>query len=165
MQFKQFNKVELRRELIKKRRSAANKAEKDSAVFEQLIALPQLKKAELVLTYVSTEIEVDTRRLIDYCFENKIALAVPGIVDEKMRFFQLLNWEIGNEIFDFSNSICIVPALAYDKSNRRLGYGGGYYDRFLKDYTGYKIGLCYEEFMLDIPVEEHDEGVDIVLWS
>jgi len=144
-----------------------DKASKDKAIFEKIIALPQFARVEntgLVLTYVSTELEVDTRRLIDYCFDNSITVAVPGIADEQMRFFKLESWDtIGDEVMDFTDSICIVPALAYDENNYRLGYGGGYYDRFLREYKGVKIGICYREFIVDIPVEKHDEGVDIVI--
>jgi 5-formyltetrahydrofolate cyclo-ligase len=158
----------LRKELIGKRRNMPDKSKKDTAIFEKLIALPQFVEAQLVLTYFSTSIEVDTRRLIGYCFDNRIAVAIPVIVDEQMRFYYLnpdFSLDVESELSIVNRQLAVVPGLAYDKSNRRLGYGGGYYDRFLRDFHGLKIGLCYREFIIEIPVEEHDEKVDIVLWN
>ena len=47
----------------------------------------------------------------------------------------------------FDNTLCIVPALSYDKDGYRLGFGMGFYDRFLADYNGMKLGLCYDNCM------------------
>ena len=47
----------------------------------------------------------------------------------------------------FDNALCIVPALSYDKDGYRLGFGMGFYDRFLADYNGIKLGLCYDNCM------------------
>ncbi|MCL2633603.1 MAG: 5-formyltetrahydrofolate cyclo-ligase [Oscillospiraceae bacterium] len=143
----------LRQELKEKRRGF-NKTEKDIIIFEKLIALPQFVNAESVLTYASMPIEVDTSRLIEFCRNNNTPVATPEIENNTMRFVPEV---------DLSNSVCIVPALAYNTENYRLGFGGGYYDRFLKDYKGISIGLCYREFITEIPVEEHDVPVDIVL--
>jgi len=156
-------KSRLRQQLLLKRKSVSRKADKDAEIFRKLLALPQFAEAESLLTYVSQDSEVDTRALISYCFENNIPVAVPGIVDEEMRFFRLKSmWKIEEEI---NCQLCIVPGLAFDPSGRRLGYGGGYYDKFLAKYNGIKIGLCYKEFLIDIPVEEHDERVDLVIWN
>lgn len=58
----------------------------------------------------------------------------------------------------------IVPALAVDKENYRLGYGGGFYDRFLKDFSGKKIVCIPQDFILDtVYPEKHDEKIDIII--
>jgi 5-formyltetrahydrofolate cyclo-ligase len=227
-------KSKLRKELLVKRREFAKtpkKNAKDCEIFKELATLEQFKNADLVLSYVSTEIEVDTIRIIEHCFENKIQVAVPGIVREsacfdwEMRFFHIWQspktsphfrgtgfirhftqkyslihkvlpafseqkhekictakntprfsevavenfFQIG-EVADFTrykNAVCIVPALAFDVNKKRLGYGGGFYDRFFNagEFSGLKIGLCYREFMSEFPVEEHDEGVDLIIWK
>ncbi len=57
-----------------------------------------------------------------------------------------------------------VPGLAFDKAGTRLGYGGGYYDRFLQDKDIYKVGVCYEEeFIQSLPKENHDVSMNAIL--
>ena len=160
-------KSDLRKELIAKRRTMQGKSAKDRKIFDKLVALPQFQKAELILTYYSTEIEVDTLKIIDYCFKQGKKVALPAIVDETMQFYDITeDLDLDNcQLSTVNCQLCIVPGLAFNKDGKRLGYGGGYYDRFLRDYPGVKIGLCYEEFIMEIPVEKHDEGVDIVIWN
>jgi len=58
----------------------------------------------------------------------------------------------------------IVPGLVFDDSLYRIGYGKGYFDAFLKDYKGLKIGVCYDLFKIkSIPIEPHDIAVDILV--
>ena len=65
---------------------------------------------------------------------------------------------------DFENSIIIVPGVSFSRDGHRLGYGGGYYDRFLQNYRGKSVGLCYEDMISDsIPVQEHDIAVNILI--
>jgi len=160
-------KSRLRQELIEKRRNITDRAAKDETIFKKLIALPEFAKAELILTYVSVGSEPDTRQLINYCFKENIPIAIPGIVNEKMQFFRLnSDFTLEFSLFPIHYSLltmCVVPGLAFNKSNFRLGYGGGYYDRFLEEYSGVKIGLCYKELITDIPTESHDKCVDKVI--
>ena len=58
----------------------------------------------------------------------------------------------------------VVPGLAFDRRGHRIGWGGGYYDRFLAQVQAVKIGLCYNALVLDcIPGEPHDVPVDMVV--
>ena len=67
--------------------------------------------------------------------------------------------------------IVIVPGVAFDKKYNRMGYGKGYYDRFLKDMTALKIGVCHSFQLVDeIPSEPHDIKMDMIvtereIWS
>ena len=57
----------------------------------------------------------------------------------------------------------IIPCVAISKDNRRLGYGKGYYDKYLSNYNGIKIGVCYKELTnLDIETEMHDIKLDYI---
>jgi len=57
----------------------------------------------------------------------------------------------------------IIPCVAISKENKRLGYGKGYYDRYLSGYTGLKIGICYNDsYMLDFDTDSFDIKLDIV---
>ena len=135
----------LRRESKAYRQSlpAEAKAKKDSAILRRLLALRQYQQASLVLTYVSTVIEVDTRELIRQALAEFYEIG--SLDDLEKRTFGVLEPvpERCALITDFSKSICVVPALLYDLSGYRIGYGGGYYDRFLAHYPGYKVGVTY----------------------
>ena len=62
------------------------------------------------------------------------------------------------------NTLCIVPALAYDAKKNRIGYGGGFYDRYLENFEGIAVGLCRADFLFEsLPCEDFDLPVDIVI--
>lgn len=65
---------------------------------------------------------------------------------------------------DLSRAVCIVPALSVDKFGKRLGYGGGYYDRFLENFEGTSLCLIYSALCVDrLPTDEHDISVDMII--
>ena len=60
--------------------------------------------------------------------------------------------------------LALVPALCYDEGGRRLGFGGGYYDRWLESFSGTTVGLCREcVLQRSLPVEPHDLGVHVLV--
>lgn len=62
------------------------------------------------------------------------------------------------------SAACIVPALVYDKKGFRLGYGKGYYDRYLGSFSGAKVGLIYDSFIIDeVPRGRFDLSVDFIV--
>jgi 5-formyltetrahydrofolate cyclo-ligase len=64
------------------------------------------------------------------------------------------------------NTICIVPALAFDKKGFRLGYGKGYYDRFLNNFEGISIGVAFDRFICDaLPINDTDIAVGSIIKS
>lgn len=172
-------KKELRRELITRRRamSPTEKQAADDSIFQQLE--PLLKNAGSVLTYVSTEIEVDTCRVLEFCFEQEIPVAVPVSGDTELEFYRISSFsdlaegrfgisEPVNREVPFSSdesTLCIVPALCADGSGLRLGYGRGYYDRFLGRFSGTSVIVCYSDFRMEVPSEPHDRRADITIFD
>lgn len=168
----------LRKELIAQRRAmnADEKALADSDIFEQL--KPLVDKASGVFTYASTEIEVDTRRLIDYCLEKGIPVALPISGDTELSFYyisdtrELKSGRFGIDeppaerpaVYD-KETLCIVPALCADGAGLRLGYGRGYYDRFLSTFGGRSVILCYSSFRRNVPNEPHDKKADFTIFD
>ena len=62
------------------------------------------------------------------------------------------------------NTICIVPAIAFSKTGHRLGWGGGYYDRFLKNFKGASVGISYSATLVDaLPCNEHDIPLNMII--
>ena len=142
---------------------AEQKAERDRLIFEKLISSKIYSSSSLVLTYVSTPIEVDTHALILRALADSKRVAVPKCIDgtREMKFYLIRSMQdlekatfsvlepktdICEELtkYDIQDTLCIVPGLSFDLSGYRLGYGKGYYDRFLFKAKGLrKIGLCY----------------------
>ena len=84
-------------------------------------------------------------------------------IDEVQKGFRGIFEPISAEASDVIPSLIIVPMVAFDKNVTRLGYGGGFYDRFLAHYTGYSVGLCYENCCGDVPADTYDMAVDTVI--
>lgn len=141
--------------------SPQRKSRADKSILSRLTRLREYQGAQTVLTYVSLPIEVDTFGLIQKALEDGKRVAVPrcvegtrlmefylihGVEDLEPGTFGVLepNPKRCTQLRDFRGSLCIVPALAYDRSGYRLGYGAGYYDRFLSSYSGQMVGIVYE---------------------
>lgn len=174
----QVSKKELRKQLLTKRRGLDEnyRLQRDIRIYNKLMELPLIAEADTVFTYVSTEIEVDTILFIDAMLSFGKTVAVPKCEGKEMRFYaidSLADLQTGTfgipepsgteEITDYKRSVCITPALSFSEKGFRMGYGGGYYDRFLAEYTGTSIGICYEDFIGEIVTEEYDLPVKIVV--
>lgn len=168
----------LRRELIAQRKAmdVNVKSVWDLDIFKQI--KPYLDSAEAVFTYVSTKIEVDTHKLIAYCLECGIPVATPVSGDTELTFYYISRFEdliagrfgILEPKRDLiaaagERTLCVVPALCADGEGFRLGYGRGYYDRFLSDFRGTSVILCYESFRRKVPCESHDIKADLTLFN
>ncbi len=169
----------LRKELIARRKamSAQYKKLADESIFAQL--KPLIDAADSVLTYVSTDIEVDTRRVLEYCFSIGKTVAVPVSGDTELSFYEIHGFddlESGrfgifepcerlSEHIGSTSSLCIVPALCADGDGLRLGYGRGYYDRYLSSFNGRSVIICYSDFRMQVPAEPHDKRADITIFD
>lgn len=178
-----LEKEKLRR-TFRERRQAFTKEEKeqyDREILQKLTSLYQYRNASLVLTYVSKTIEVDTLLLIYKALKEGKQVAVPKCVDgtRNMEFYTITGEEqLEKSTFGvlepktdicpktdvLTDSICIVPGMAFDANGYRLGYGKGYYDRFLSGYEGITVGLCYSNcFQWKLPHGKYDRTVDFVV--
>ena len=167
------------REAAKRQRAALHNAKADARILQQLLQTDAFQSSDLVLCYVSVASEVDTRALLSYCFQSKKRVAVPRCERGGVMHFH----EIGalSELAasplsipepDLScpvptcseKTLCVVPGLLFDRSGFRIGYGGGYYDRFLARFPGKTIGLCYEALLMEALVREaFDRSVSTVI--
>ena len=153
------------------------------AILEKVLGLEAYRRAKLVHTYVSSkENEVDTRALIGTCLAQGKRVVVPVVMPSAKTMGHALidgldqlvvgpwglaqpdpaaaRWLPAKARID----LVVVPGLAFDRRGHRIGRGGGYYDRFLAQVQTVKIGLCYDELVLDyIPGEPHDVPVDMVV--
>lgn len=159
--------------------SHEEKVQSDKRIFTSLINSNIYKSSELLLAYVSFGSEVETRNIIEHTLKIGKRVAVPLCVDKEMRFYEIHSLseliigkfgiptvEAGNnsEVSNFSNALCIVPGVCFDVYGARIGYGGGYYDRFLSADKVVSVGLSYERCLCNrIPHEKHDINVDYIL--
>ena len=112
-----------------------------------------------------------------HTWKNKKIVVVPKVNGNDMEFYVIKNMndlEIQsfgireakhNFVFD-KNSIdlFLVPGVAFDMSGKRMGFGKGYYDRYLLDLDTYKIGICFREQLDDnIPTDEYDIKMDEII--
>lgn len=157
------------------------KEEYDAAILDRVTSLVQYKQSRLILTYVSKDIEVDTLRLIDRALSQGKRVAVPKCIDgtRNMRFYYISGvHDLEKSTFgvlepridvcapadDTDGGFCIVPGMAFDSKGYRLGYGKGYYDRFLSDFDGVTAGLCYSDCIKwNLPRGRYDRAVDFII--
>ena len=171
-----MNKNELRKIYKNIRNNIKDRNTQNEIIFNKLINLEENKNIDTILIYVSFNNEVDTLNIIKY-FLKKKKIAVPKINSDEMDFyyieslkdlsqgsFNILEPTTNNKVTNFNNSICIVPGLCFDKENYRLGYGKGYYDKFLSNKNIYTIGLSYKETIIKkLPIDKYDIKLDKVI--
>ncbi len=180
-----MNKSEFRKQAAIKRNSLFSRPEdkkkSDDLIFDHLIESCILKKYQQFLTYVSFRSEVDTKRIINTVLVQKSVLAVPKCgSDGKMDFYKINTLEELTSshygipepmedpqmlVTEFDKTVCIVPGLTFDIKGKRMGYGGGFYDRFLSMHPEIiTVGLCYNSLLSElVPSEPHDISVDYII--
>lgn len=154
----------------------------DDRITQKLLATSEYVEATTVLTYVSVSSEVSTRMFIECALRDGKTVAVPRCLPGHcLEFVAIVSLEqLVAAPFNLlepakelpavtedqrNNSICIVPALLVDTKGYRLGYGAGFYDRFLSTYFGKKICLAYQQNLSRtmLPHTAFDVAVDLVI--
>ena len=174
-------KNELREYFSKKRKSLSSSKKEllDGKISDRLLSMSVFKSSNQILLYSSTDDEISTDIIFHYSLETGKACYFPKCFEnKKMSFYRVFGSDelipeafnikapkYENEVYTpMPSDIIIVPAMSYDKKGYRLGYGKGYYDRFLPDFMGTKIGLCYSDFLSDsLPIGRFDIAVDIII--
>lgn len=176
-------KAELRQKYRSLRQSMTQeiKDKCDSDIAAQVRRLWQYSRNRVLLVYVSTPIEVDTRRIIRNALEDGKKVAVPRCVPDtrNMEFyyidslddlqpgaFGVLEPTPNPEClyYEQDGGLCLVPAFSYDWQGFRLGYGKGYYDRFLSRFNGNMVGICYSDCVQrSLPHGRYDRPVELLV--
>ncbi len=153
--------------------------EKSMQIFEQLITVPEFKRADRIYTYVSMDNEIDTIMFIDYSLSLEKRVFVPRVSGKDMEFYEISDIselnpgymgiyepDINGKEPDYSRTgFMCMPGLAFDKSYNRIGYGGGFYDRYLSvENKLYKAALAYEAQLFEsIPAQDGDVRPDMIV--
>jgi 5-formyltetrahydrofolate cyclo-ligase len=151
---------------------------KSLKICNKLEQLERFKDAKIIVSYWPLPKEVDLKELNKKYCENKTIL-LPVIEDNDISLKQFtsenklkidvlgIKTPLGEEFTSFEKiDLVIVPGIAFDIKGNRLGRGKGFYDRFLKKLSAYKIGICFDFQIFDqIPVDENDMCVDEVIFN
>ncbi|MFN3134491.1 MAG: 5-formyltetrahydrofolate cyclo-ligase [Candidatus Kryptonium sp.] len=149
-------------------------------IFQNLKTLPIFNTAKIIHTYVSSKKnEVETIEIINYLFSVGKRVVVPvidkdrkvilhselkSISELKKSTFGILEPEQIKEVSLSEIDLVLVPAIAVDRSGNRVGFGGGYYDKFLSQINCPKVALVYDFQVVDkIEVSPNDVPVDFIV--
>jgi 5-formyltetrahydrofolate cyclo-ligase len=153
----------------------------DKKIQNKLLNLFIVREADMVLTYVSTPIEVATHDFIEALLKQGKTVAVPKCLNEKgdMDFFIIKSFDDLEDgffgvlepnpqkcraVMPTEKSVCVVPAFLFDEKGYRLGYGKGYYDRYLSNFKGKSVGICYQENIRDSLMHgKYDRPVSLIV--
>ncbi len=175
-------KKESLRQAFKERRAAIGlgvQAEASKAICLALLGLERYRTAAGIAVYWPMDLEVDTRPFIDSAMADGRRVYLPRVV-KKPRGLHFCRYngdpetladgpfglsEPRTEAADTDDiDLIIVPGLAFDLHGHRLGYGTGYYDRFLKQTAATRIGVAFDVMTIDIlPVAEHDVAMNTIV--
>lgn len=164
-------------------RKAEKTYEKDNIIAEKLLSEKLIKDADVVLMYASFGTEVNTWDIAEKLHECNVVLAYPLCGENSEMTFHVVssagqlavsnNGKFGIREPDISlpspvlteRSVCILPGLAFTEAGGRLGYGGGFYDRFLAaNEKIHKIALSYEKLVVPkLPILPHDIRTDLIV--
>ncbi|WP_066871436.1 5-formyltetrahydrofolate cyclo-ligase [Clostridium mediterraneense] len=178
-----MNKQYLRQSISEIRRNMdkEEKLNKDTELREKLFNTDEYKNSKVIFVYVSMGDEINTIEIIKRLFEDKKVVAVPKVFKNPKRMealridsFDDLNQKgpfgILEPSFEAENisdlvDLTIVPGLAFELSGKRVGYGGGYYDKFFKSYPkSKKVALCYDyQIVENTYPQDYDQGVDKII--
>jgi len=178
-------KKEIRNKMIKLRdaMSLEDKKIKDNKIFNKLINNDDFKKAINYFLFVSFRSEIETKTIINYLIDRNKNVFVPKVVGNIMKLYQIKSLEedlekgvMGikepkeslKELTDEKLDFILMPGLAFDNLGGRIGYGGGYYDKFLSslDYLNAvpKIAIAYKFQVINhIPMNDYDIRVDNII--
>lgn len=178
-----MKKEDIRKEIQLKLQNLQHREEKNNLIFKELISNRDIEKAENIMCFVSFRNEVDTHKFIKHMLKNNKNIYIPiidsknkimnisklksfdelekgfyGILEPKKEFIRITDLEVLD--------IVITPGVVFSKNNYRIGYGGGYYDKFFanKKLKAKKIGLCFSEQIIEsIPIYKYDIPVDYII--
>lgn len=161
------------------RNNIPDRSLKEVSIQNQLFDFINIHNVKKIGIYISFDSEFDTKNIISYCIAHNIDVYIPKINQNNMldfykfdgNYLKLIKGKFNilepkEDMNNINNNLehMIIPGLATDKNNYRIGYGKGYYDRYIKSYNiPYKIGLFFKEQILEfIPHDDNDLKYDII---
>ncbi|NLJ95995.1 MAG: 5-formyltetrahydrofolate cyclo-ligase [Clostridiales bacterium] len=180
------------RNLMKRKRNKLPKdirSQYDNRILSKILDLKEYRECELIFTYLSFGSEVDTRSIIDEALKSNKKVYLPRVEGSHMNFYEindlsgLVRSKFGilepdvdsDKRYEkpllqedlYKRKVMLLPGLAFDQQGYRIGYGAGYYDKYLgkfEDSDFFKIGLAYDFQILNhITTNLYDISADMVV--
>lgn len=177
-----MNKQELRRTIREKKRSMTPEQieEKSGLLARLFFESDAYRQARTIYGYLPYNQEVRTVPMLEQALRDGKRVAVPKCYGEEMRFIYMTDLSAvergyagipepvaDGPVAEDPTALILMPGLAFDRAGRRVGYGGGFYDRFLEAEPEHPtLALCYDFQMVEeLETQPHDVPVDTVLWA
>ena len=175
------SKKDIRSEVKKHRReaSAEQLLRNSHLICEQFLQTPEYQEAEVIFAYMDCKNEVETREVIEQCWKDKKTVAVPKVFGEHMKYYVISSFRDLEEGYfgiqepkyeQLQEIVCedglmILPGVAFDVERHRVGYGGGFYDRYLENHPNMKkIAFAFEFQIYDkVPFEAFDRQPEKII--
>lgn len=166
-------KQEFRKEVSRRRKALLfeDAYRMSTEITKRVLALDEYREASLVLVYIDYKNEVQTRPIIEAAWRDGKQVAAPKVNGKEMDFYLLNSMDDlesgymgimepreGLVKTDAAEGMMVMPGVAFDRKRHRVGYGGGFYDRFLEAHPQIKrVAVAYEFQLFDeVPHEEFD---------
>lgn len=177
-----MDKKELRRMIREQKRAMTpEQIEASSAKLGELfLNSAAYQNARTIYGYLPYNQEVRTVPMLERALADGKRVAVPKVYGDEMRFIYMTDLSLVEKsdmgipepvadapVADDPTALVLMPGLAFTEKGDRMGYGGGFYDKFLEAEPNHPtVALCYGFQMVEsLPVQDHDIPVDLVLWS
>ena len=177
-----MDKKELR-SIIKEKKRAMTEEDiclRSHRLCEKFLKCEAYQNAKTIYGYLPNNQEVRTWEALEQAIRDGKQVAVPKVYGQDMKFIYITDFsqiETGycqipepiadGPVAEDQSALVLMPGLAFDREGHRIGYGGGFYDRFLSAEPDHPtVALCYDFQVLDyLPTEEFDIPVDTVIWD
>ena len=177
-----MDKKELRKKIREQKRAMTEEqiVAASARLGELFLACVQYKNAKTIYGYLPYNQEVRTVPMLEQAMKDGKRVAVPKCYGEEMRFIYMddlskvekgyanIPEPIADEpVAEDKTALVLMPGMAFTTDGKRMGYGGGFYDKFLAAEPDHPtVALCYDFQMVeDLPTEDYDIPVDCVLWA
>ena len=177
-----MDKKELRRSIRERKRAMTEQeiSSRSAALTEKFCATEQYAQAKTLYGYLPYNQEVRTVPILEQALRDGKKVAVPRVCGDRMDFIYMTDLSLVEKsdmgipepvadgpIGDDPTALVLMPGLAFTENGDRMGYGGGFYDKFLASEPEHPtVALCYEfQMVKELPTEEYDIPVDLVLWA
>lgn len=165
-------KTNIRKKIFQLRKTYSDEEIQDMSreITKKVISLPAFKNAQRILAYADYNHEVVTKYLIEEAWQAGKEVAVPKVVGRDMVFYKLTDFsqlypgyfnipepQTGEAVF-WEEALMIMPGVAFDRNNHRVGYGGGFYDRFLEKHQKLeRLAVAFSfQLLSEVPTEPTD---------